>query len=93
MKSEELKEKVDKGSPGKLDVGCINRSWYIGNVILNRKRPGQGALGKVSEVEAGVDGEDLGGEQAVVDRAEPVRGAVLQTTMLASKEESAADLR
>ena len=80
-------------SPGKLDGGCINRSRHIGNVILNRERAGQGALGQVPKVEARVDGEDLSGEQAVVDWAEPVWWAVLQTSVLPSKEEPAADLR
>ena len=75
-----------------MDSGSIYRSRHIGDIILNRKRPSQGALGQVPKVEAGVDGEDLGGKQAVVDRTEPVRGAVLQPSVLSSKEEPAADL-
>ena len=48
--------------PGKLDVGRVNGSGNVGDVIFNRKRSRQSALGQVAEVEAGVDGKDLGGE-------------------------------
>ena len=48
--------------PGKLDVGRVHGSRNVGDVILNGKRSRKSALGEVAEVEAGVDGKDLGGE-------------------------------
>ena len=52
-----------KIKPGKLDVGRVNGSGNVGDVIFNGKRSRQSALGEVAEVEAGVDGKDLGGER------------------------------
>ena len=49
--------------PGKLDVGRVNGSRNVGDVIFNGKWSRQSALGEVAEVEAGVDGKDLGGER------------------------------
>ena len=48
--------------PGELDVGRVHGSRNVGDVIFNGKRSRQSALGEVAEVEAGVDGKDLGGE-------------------------------
>ena len=56
--------------PGQLDGSRVHRRRHIGNIILYGQRPGQAALRQVAEVEAGVDGQDLGGQQAVVDGAE-----------------------
>ena len=49
--------------PGKLDVGRVHGSGNVGDVIFDGKRSRQSALGEVAEVEAGVDGKDLGGER------------------------------
>ena len=49
--------------PGKLDVGRVHGSRNVGDVIFDGKWSRQSALGEVAEVEAGVDGKDLGGER------------------------------
>ena len=51
--------------PGKLDVGRVHGSGNVGDVIFDGKRSRQSALGQVAEVEAGVDGKDLGGEHVL----------------------------
>ena len=78
--------------PWKLNGGCIHGSWHIGHVILHGQRSRQHALGQVAEVEAGVDGQDLGGQQRVVDGTEALGGRVLQATVLPAEQEATADL-
>ena len=72
--------------------GGVNWLGNKGNIVLHRKRPSQDSLGQLPEVEAGVDGEDLGGEEAVVDGREAVRRSVLQPPVFSTEQEPAAHL-
>ena len=72
--------------------GGVNWLGNKGNIVLHRKRPSQDSLGQLPEVEAGVDGEDLGGEEAVVDGRETIRRSVFQAAVFSAKQEAAAHL-